>query len=94
FDEMEVRDIADAMILARLFTGLFDKGVVVVATSNRHADELYKNGLHRDRFLPFIALLKQRCEMLTIADGRDWRAQMLAGMASWHVPDDRQAAAA
>ena len=94
FDEMEVRDIADAMILARLFTGLFDKGVVVVATSNRHADELYKNGLHRDRFLPFIALLKQRCQMLTIADGRDWRAQMLAGMASWHMPDDRQATAA
>ena len=94
FDEMEVRDIADAMILARLFTGLFDRGVVVIATSNRHADNLYENGLHRDRFLPFIALLKDRCRMLTIADGADWRARMLAGLPSWYTPDDANAAAA
>ena len=94
FDEMEVRDIADAMILARLFTALFDCGVVVIATSNRHADDLYKNGLHRDRFLPFIGLLKDRCRMLTIADGADWRANILAGLPSWYTPDDARAAAA
>ena len=91
FDEMEVRDIADAMILARLFTALFDRGVTVVATSNRHADELYRNGLHRDRFLPFIELLKTRCAIHEIADGQDWRASMLASLPAWYVPDDQRA---
>lgn len=88
FDEMEVRDIADAMIVARLFTSIFDAGVTVVATSNRHPDDLYKDGLHRDRFMPFIALLKQHCEILAIPDGADWRASVLAGMPAWYSPAD------
>jgi cell division protein ZapE len=86
FDEMEVRDIADAMILARLFTMLMDRGVTVVATSNRHADDLYKDGLHRDRFLPFIALLKSRCDMFALAKGIDWRGQVLASLPAWYQP--------
>ena len=86
FDEMEVRDIADAMILARLFSGMLKRGVIVVATSNRHADYLYKDGLHRDRFLPFIDLLKQRCEMCQLDDGTDWRGSVLADLPAWHVP--------
>ncbi|MDC0955115.1 cell division protein ZapE [Alphaproteobacteria bacterium] len=86
FDEMEVRDIADAMILARLFSGMLKRGVIVVATSNRHADDLYKDGLHRDRFLPFINLLKQRCEMCQLDDGTDWRGAVLAHLPAWHVP--------
>ena len=94
FDEMEVRDIADAMIVARLFTAIFDEGVTLVATSNRHADDLYKGGLHRDRFLPFIALLTQRCKLVEIAEGPDWRGSVLAEMQAWHTPDDSHAAVA
>ena len=86
FDEMEVRDIADAMILARLFSGMMKRGVIVVATSNRNADDLYKDGLHRDRFLPFIDLLKQSCEICRLDDGTDWRGAVLADLPAWHVP--------
>jgi cell division protein ZapE len=86
FDEMEVRDIADAMILARLFSGMLHRGVVVVTTSNRHADDLYKEGLHRDRFLPFIALLKESCEVCQLNDGTDWRSVELACMPAWYTP--------
>jgi len=86
FDEMEVRDIADAMILARLFSSLLERGITVVATSNRHADDLYENGLHRDRFLPFIELLKSRCKMVELGAGVDWRSTVLASIPTWYHP--------
>jgi cell division protein ZapE len=87
FDEFEVRDIADAMIVSRLFHAMFELGVVVVATSNRHPDELYKDGLQRDLFLPFIAILQKRLEVLHLADGRDYRLDRLKGMSVYHMPN-------
>lgn len=86
FDEFEVRDIADAMIVSRLFYAMLELGVVVVATSNRHPSELYKDGLQRDRFLPFIGLLEQRLDVFHITDGADYRLEKLQGEPVYLTP--------
>jgi cell division protein ZapE len=94
FDEFQVNDIADAMILGRLFQALFDRQVAVVATSNIVPDDLFRGQPGRDAFLPFIALIKQRLDVLVLESGRDFRRARLRGMPTWHVPADARADAA
>jgi cell division protein ZapE len=86
FDEFHVVNIADAMILGRLFQGMFERGVVVVATSNVAPQDLYQGGLQRDRFLPFIDLIRTRLDVLDIGVGVDFRLDRLKGQPVYHTP--------
>ncbi|MBL6080497.1 AFG1 family ATPase [Belnapia sp. T18] len=91
FDEFQVHDIADAMILGRLFEALFARGVVVVATSNTAPDDLFKGRPGRDAFLPFIALIKKRLNVLHLEAQQDYRRERIRGLPSWHSPADGRA---
>jgi len=91
FDEFHVADITDAMILHRLLVALFDNGVGFVTTSNFKPDDLYPNGLHRDRILPAIALLNQKLEVINVDNGTDYRRRTLEQVNLYHMPLGAQA---
>lgn len=94
FDEFQVTQIADAMILSRLFGALFTIGITVVATSNRHPDDLYADGINRPLFLPFVGLLKSRCDIFELRSDRDYRLDRLSEAPVWYAPLDAGADAA
>jgi cell division protein ZapE len=91
FDEFHVTDIADAMILGRLFEALLDLGVIIVATSNRAPSELYEGGLQRECFLPFIALIERQLDIIALDSARDYRMARLIGRQTYFTPADDRA---
>lgn len=94
FDEFHVADVTDAMILHRLLAAMFENRVSIVATSNFHPDELYPNGLHRDRILPAIELLKDKLEIVNVDNGTDYRRRTLEQVRLYHTPLGPEADAA
>ena len=93
-DEMQIGDITDAMIVGRLFEGLLNEGVAIVTTSNRLPGDLYKHGLNRNLFLPFIALIENRLEVVELASQKDWRQDRIAGSDRYFAPADGETRAA
>lgn len=93
FDELQVTDIADAMVLGRLFKELLERGVVVVATTNRPPDDLYKDGLNRQLFLPFIEMIKQAFDILTLEGPTDYRYDRLKGVETYYTPVNEETTA-
>lgn len=91
FDEFHVADVTDAMILHRLLVALFEHRVSIVTTSNFHPDGLYPNGLHRDRILPAIELLKDKLEVINVDNGTDYRQRTLEQVQLYHTPLDAEA---
>ena len=94
FDEMQVTNPADAMIVSRLFSKLLEQGVKVVTTSNRRPSDLYLNGLNRELFVPFIQLIEHRMLVVPVDGPTDYRLERLHGVEVWHVPNGKEATAA
>jgi len=93
FDELMVTNSADAMIMSRLFTALIDEGVAIVTTSNRPPSDLYKDGLNRELFLPFIDLIEARMEVMPLNGPTDYRLDRMQGLDTWLVPNGPEATA-
>ncbi len=90
FDELQVTDIADAMVLGRLFKELLERGVIIVSTSNRQPDDLYKDGLNRQLFLPFIAMIKNTFDVMTLDGPTDYRYDRLKGVDTYYTPVNQE----
>ncbi|MBS3960318.1 MAG: AFG1 family ATPase [Sandarakinorhabdus sp.] len=94
FDELQVTNVADAMILSRLFTALIEAGVTVLATSNRHPRDLYRDGLNRELFLPFIDLICTKLNVMALDGPTDYRLARMGGMPTYYTPNGPEASAA